>query len=255
MEFFLQPEVLFALFLVAGLAGFIDTIAGGGGLIALPALLLAQVPPIEALATNKLQGSFGTLTSALTMIKKRKVRFKDIRWLFVASLIGSVVGTIVVHFINPEVLDVIIPVVLIAIALYFLLAPAAGQHETPPKISDKAYRWIATPLIGFYDGFFGPGTGALFSASKVYLRGRELIRATATAKVLNFASNVSSLIIFAFSGKVVWIVGGAMICGQIVGAYAGTHMVISKGSKLIRPLIVTICIAMAIRYFWEKFGG
>ncbi|NEN76263.1 TSUP family transporter [Pelistega sp. NLN82] len=246
-------ELLLLFFFVAILAGFIDAIAGGGGLICIPVLLLAQIPPLNALATNKIQGMAGSLTASLTMIKKRVVNPRQIVFAAIMSFVGAAIGTIIVHFINVSVLDIFIPIVLILIGLYFLLVPNMGDIEKKPRISEKSFNTIVVPSIGFYDGVLGPGTGSFFSLANIALRGQQIITATGHAKVLNFASNIASVIVFALSGKVLWVVGGLMIIGQIIGAYLGSLMVINKGGKLIRPLVVIMCFLMVARYLYDKF--
>lgn len=252
MDFALSADVLAALFGVAMVAGFVDAIAGGGGLITIPALLLAQVPPLHALATNKLQGSFGSLTASVMALRRRLVHWSEMRWLFAFSLIGAGFGAYAVQFVQAETLDVVIPVVLVGIALYFLLAPNAGAVEKKPRLNQLAYQGVVVPGIGFYDGMFGPGTGSFFSLAGVSLRGQTLVTATAQAKVLNFASNIASLVVFVAGGKVLWAVGAAMIAGQVIGAWAGTHAMVRGGTKLIRPMIVTVCAVMLGRYLWQK---
>lgn len=252
MDFVLSPEILLVLLIAALVAGFVDAIAGGGGLITIPVLLLAGAPPISALATNKLQGTFGALTAATMMIRKGLVRFLDVRVLFFCSLIGAGIGTLMVQFIDARTLDIIIPIVLSCIALYFLLAPGAGAIDSQPRITEETYRTAVVPVIGFYDGLFGPGTGSFFSLAGVALRGQNLIAATATAKVLNFASNIASLLVFIIGGKVLWAAGGTMILGQMMGAWCGAHAVVRGGTRLIRPMIVTVCLVMLGRYLWQK---
>lgn len=252
MDVTIGLRMLGVLFFAAMVAGFVDTVAGGGGLITLPMLLLAQVPPVHALATNKLQGCFGTMTSSYAMLRRRLVRWSGVRGLFAASLIGAALGTLAVQHIHEQALDVAIPVVLVVIGLYFLLAPGAGDIDRCPRIGEGSYRNAVVPFIGFYDGFFGPGTGSFFSLAGVSLRGQSLVRATANAKLLNFASNVASLTIFAVGGKVLWLVGGVMVVGQVLGAWLGSHAVVRGGARLIRPLIVLMCTAMVLRYAWQK---
>ena len=249
--------MLVVLALGAGLAGFIDTIAGGGGLITLPLLLLSGLPPVAALATNKLQGSFGTLVATLTLLTRRQIVLAEIGLGFVMAFCGGVIGALAVRWIQPKALDVLIPIVLGGIALYFLFAPNAGEIAGRARMAPALYRQLVVPIIGFYDGFFGPGTGSFFALAGVALRGETLLRATAFAKVLNFASNLAAFLIFLLAGKVVWLAGAAMVCGQILGAYAGAHAVIRGGARLIRPLIVVICFAMLARYVWQKglFSG
>ncbi|OWW22268.1 TSUP family transporter [Noviherbaspirillum denitrificans] len=252
MDFVLSPEILAMLFGAAAIAGFVDAIAGGGGLITIPVLLLAQVPPVHALATNKLQASSGSLTASMMVIRRGLVKVPEVRTLFIASLIGSAVGTLAVQFVNAKTLDVLIPFVLVGIALYFLLAPNAGAIDNKPRLTSSTYRGVVVPGIGFYDGMFGPGTGSFFSLAGVALRGQNLITATANAKVLNFASNIASLTVFILGGKVVWVAGGAMMCGQVLGAWGGSHAMVRGGTKLIRPMIVTVCVVMLGRYLWQK---
>lgn len=241
------------LFFAAMIAGFVDAIAGGGGLITIPVLLLAQVPPLHALATNKLQGSFGSLTASMMVLRRYLVTWSDVRLLFFCSLIGAGLGAYGVQFVKLEILDVMIPLVLISIALYFLLAPReAGAITRVPRISGAMYHSFVVPGIGFYDGMFGPGTGSFFSLSGVALRGQDLVTATAYAKVLNFASNVASLVVFIVAGKVMWAIGGVMIAGQVIGAWSGSHVMVRGGTRLIRPMIVIVCLMMLVRYLWQK---
>ncbi|MHB8884144.1 MAG: TSUP family transporter [Methylovirgula sp.] len=253
----MHPEMLVVLALGAGLAGFVDTIAGGGGLITLPLLLLSGLPPIAALATNKLQGSFGTLVATLTLLARRQIVLAEIGPGFAMAFCGGLIGALAVRWTHPKALDVLIPIVLGAIALYFLFAPKAGEIAGKARLAPALYRRLVVPAIGFYDGFFGPGTGSFFALAGVALRGETLLRATAFAKVLNFGSNLAAFLIFLLAGKVVWLAGAAMVCGQILGAYAGAHAVIRGGARLIRPLIVVICFAMLARYAWQKglFAG
>jgi len=252
MDLVLSPEILAGLFAAAAIAGFVDAIAGGGGLITIPVLLLAQVPPLHALATNKLQSSFGSLTASLMVLRRRLVRWSQMRRLFVCSLIGSAIGAFAVQFVSAQTLDIVIPIVLVSIAMYFLLAPNAGAVERKPRVNEAAYQGMVVPGIGFYDGMFGPGTGSFFSLAGVALRGHTLLTATAQAKVLNFASNVASLAVFIAGGKVLWTAGAAMVAGQILGAWGGSHAMVRGGTKLIRPMIVTVCVVMLGRYLWQK---
>ncbi|WP_261796483.1 TSUP family transporter [Pelistega indica] len=120
-------------------------------------------------------------------------------------------------------------------------------------MEEKLFNTTVVPGIGFYDGIFGPGTGSFFSLSNIALRGQQIVTATGNAKVFNFASNIAAVLVFVFSGKVVWLVGAVMICGQILGAYLGSLMVIKNGSKLIRPLVVIMCFLMVARYMYSKF--
>ena len=241
-------DLLFVLFLVAILAGFLDTLAGGGGLITMPALMIGGVPPLAALGTNKLQGSVGTATSTFMMLKHRRIKWHDVKTLMLFSFIGSALGSIAVQFINPTTLSFAIPFALLFIAIYFIISPMPGHIETKPRLSKKIYQASVVPLIGWYDGMFGPGTGSFFSLAGVSLRGHSLVNATAFAKSLNFSSNIASLIIFMFAGQVVLLFGIVMMLGQAVGAWLGSHYLFKINPVYLRLLIVFMSVGMLIKY-------
>ncbi|WP_062298380.1 TSUP family transporter [Demequina maris] len=241
-------QTLAILAVVALVAGFLDTLAGGGGLLTLPALLLAGVPPLQALGTNKLQGSFGTGMATWQVIRRRRVRWDDARWPMLWAFLGSAAGSIAIQFADPEPLRIVIPVVLAVIAAYFAFVPKAHQPPDHERMSAAPYEATVVPAIGAYDGAFGPGTGSLFALSGVTLRAYPLVRSTAVAKTLNFATNIASLLVFAFAGQMAWAVGGAMIGGQLVGAYVASHVLFKVNPVVLRVLIVVVSVAMLVRY-------
>lgn len=248
MELFgFAVELLFFLFLIGIFAGFIDTLAGGGGLITLPALVMSGLPPLAALGTNKLQGAVGTAVATLMMLRKKRFVFSQVKPIMSAAFIGSALGSTYVQFIDAQTLSFVIPTVLMIIVIYFLLAPVA-YTEAKSKISVSLYQYLVIPIIGWYDGMFGPGTGSFFGAAGVSLRGHSLIDATAVAKSLNFSTNIAALMVFMFAGKIVWIVGIAMLAGQVIGAWIGSHYLISINPKYLRWVVVIICLAMLGRY-------
>lgn len=236
------------LFSVAVIAGFIDTLAGGGGLITMPALMVSGVPPLAALGTNKLQGSMGTAMSTYMMMKNKRVHWHDIKYLMLFSFIGATLGAIVVQFINVDTLTFAIPAVLLFIAIYFIISPKSHNVDHEAKISKTKYQSIVIPFIGCYDGMFGPGTGSFFSLAGVSLRGHGFIDATAIAKGLNFSSNIASLIVFLFAGQVVWFVGIAMMFGQAIGAWLGSHCLLRINPAYLRAVVVMMCLGMLIKY-------
>ena len=254
MELVFSIETIIMLAGIAFMAGFIDAIAGGGGLITIPALLLAQMPPVLALATNKFQASFGGFAAATTMVRKGKANLSDMKVSIVMCFVGSVVGTVAVLISPPQFLTVIIPCVIAIICVYFLLAPAQSSAEQKRRVSSSTWHFFCVPGLGFYDGYLGPGAGMFYTLCQVTLQGKNLLMATGGAKVLNFTSNIASLIVFIFSGKVVWIVGGAMAVGQIFGGYLGAHTAIKGGHRVIRPIIVIICLAMLGQYVVENWA-
>lgn len=246
-------EVLIILFLVAVLAGWIDTIAGGGGMLTIPAMLLAGIPPSVAIATNKLQGSSGTLIATMIFIKKKEIAFKDMRLSILMTFLGSIFGGWLVLQIQAEYLVMILPFLLISIGLYFLFSPNISNEDRQMKISLLLFSLTAAPLLGFYDGFFGPGTGSLMAMAFIILCGYSAPRATANAKILNFTSNIAALLYFIVFGQINWTIGLAMMFGQIIGSFIGARMVLNKGTSLIRPIVIIVCFVMAIRIFMEKF--
>jgi len=216
---------LLILALIAVLAGFVDTLVGGGGLITIPALLAAGLPPIYALGTNKLQAVAGSGTASMSMFLNKKVNFKAVRWLMLCAFLGSLLGSIIVQFFDAQLLSFVIPVVIALIALYFLFAPAHSR---------------------FYDGMFGPATGSFLVWAGVSLRGQPIVYSTMVAKTLNFATNLASLLVFIAFGKVMWIVGASMMVGQFVGASLGARSLMTINPSLLRYLVIAVCFVMLI---------
>jgi uncharacterized membrane protein YfcA len=241
-------DVLLALSSVAAVAGFVDALAGGGGLLTIPAMLMANIPPLYTLGTNKLQATAGSFSASLTMIKKGKIHPKQIWPSIIACFIGAVLGAIAVQLSPPDLLTKAIPFLIALIGIYYLFAPNAGEVKSEPRLTRKKWQYGVTPLIGFYDGYLGPGTGMFFALGGITLRGLDMITATANAKLLNFTSNVASLVFFILGGKVLWTIGFAMMIGQAVGASLGAHMAVKGGTKFIRPVIVLMCFAMLTKY-------
>nr|WP_255633296.1 TSUP family transporter [Demequina sp. TTPB684] len=232
---------------VALVAGFLDTLAGGGGLLTLPALLLAGVPPLAALGTNKLQGSFGTGMATYQVLRRRRVSWVDVRGPMLLAFAGSVAGSIGIQFVDADGLRVLIPVVLALIAAYFLFVPRAHHPPTSPRVSEGTFRGAVVPTIGAYDGAFGPGTGSLYALTGVALRAQTLVQSTAVAKTLNFATNAASLAVFLVAGQVVWVAGAAMIGGQLLGSYVASHVLFRVKPLVLRVLIVVMSLGMLAR--------
>lgn len=243
----LETTTLLLLMAAAFIAGFVDSIAGGGGLISLPALLLAGLPPVEAVATNKLQATFGSATAAYRYWKAGLVVWSDMAAPFAAALAGGAVGAACLGLVDASILNRLMPILLVVIALYFAFAPAASEVATKARLSPMAFAVGVAAPIGFYDGMFGPGTGSFFTAGLVALTGLGLLQAIAHTKILNTASNVASLAMFIVLGQVYFYIGLTMAIGQSLGAVAGSKLAVAHGAKLIRPLIVVITILVAIR--------
>lgn len=243
----MSMEVLSLLFVTAGVAGFIDAIAGGGGLLVLPVLLWTGLTPAQALATNKLQAVFGSFSATVHFYRQGKIRLRSMIPAIIVTFVGAASGTICIQLLNPEALQKILPVLLISFAGYFLFSPRVGDEDAKPRISLGLFSFTAAFMIGFYDGFFGPGTGSFFAMAFVMLLGYNLVSATAHAKLLNFTSNFAALVFFILGGQVVWVLGLVMAAGQFVGAYIGAHMVMKHGTQLIKPLLVIISLAITLK--------
>lgn len=245
-------ELIGILFVVAVIAGFIDAIAGGGGLITIPALLMTGMPPALALGTNKLQACGGSFSASLYFIRQRAVKLSEVWLLILLTFIGSSIGTLLIQQIDSSVVRKVLPFLVLAIGLYFLFTPKLGEEDRQQRFSFVGFAFTAAALIGFYDGFFGPGTGSFFSLAFVMLLGFNLAKATAHSKVLNFTSNVASLLLFLVGGQIVWSIGLAMMVGQIFGGNLGAKMVLSKGKLLIRPMVVIMSFIMTAKMAYDQ---
>ena len=240
-------QLIALLFLAAFLAGFVDSIAGGGGLITVPAMLIAGFSPIDTLGTNKLQSLFGSGSATLAYARGGHVSVKTQLPMAVMSALGAALGAIATTYIPGYVLQAMMPLLLIAIALYFAIKPSLSDVDTHRRMTPFLFGLTFVPLIGCYDGIFGPGTGSFFMLAFVTLAGFGLLKATAHTKMLNFASNLGAFCVFSLSGVVIWKVGLAMGIGQFLGAQTGSHVAMKNGAKIIRPLLVMTCIALAIK--------
>lgn len=249
----IDPWLYPALTAVAVLTGFVDAIAGGGGLIMMPALLFAGVAPINALAINKLQSMFGTATACFNYARKGMIDWRENRLAVVLIFAGASCGALFVQTIGSRALTLVIPMLLLAVAIYVLVSPRMSDASARQRIGAKAYSPIAA-LIGFYDGFFGPGTGSFFTASLVGFRGYGLTRAAALTKLFNLTSNVASVLVFAFGGKMMWLLGLSMAARAMLGGWIGSHTAMRFGAKVIRPLLVTLSLALTARLLWDYFA-
>lgn len=252
--FLLEPWLYAALTGLAVLTGCIDAIAGGGGLLMMPALLYTGLPVPLVLGTNKLQSSCGASVATWRYHRAGLFSVRASLPAMIAAFIGAAAGALVIQRFDAHVLRLVVPLLLMAAALYTLLSPRMEDAATTPRLSERAYLPVSGS-IGFYDGFFGPGTGQFFAATLVAFRGLGLTRATGLTKLLNLASNVASLIVFAFGGQVLWLLGLCMGAGSMAGAMIGTRLATRYGARLIRPLLVTASLALTGRLVWGWFAA
>jgi uncharacterized membrane protein YfcA len=242
------------LFAAAFLGGWVDSIAGGGGMITIPALLSVGIPPHMVLGTNKLQASFGSFTASAHYVRQGVVPLGDARTGILWTLCGSAAGTIAVQRIHPGVLNIIIPFLLLGIALFVLLMPTMGLRATRPRVGRTLFYIMMGLSLGFYDGFFGPGVGSFWAIAFILGLGFDFVRATGYTKVMNFTSNVTSLVVFALGGNVLLATGLIMAIGQTAGARLGAGMVLTRGTEFIRPVFITIVLLTTAKLLWDRLG-
>ena len=247
----LSFEIFTILFFVALAAGFIDSIAGGGGLITVPAMLIAGIPPLSVLGTNKLQSQFGSASATIAYARKGHVNLVEQLPMALLACLGGAIGAIIAGYVPTNILRIIMPIMLVAIAIYFAFKPNLSDVDRQRRISPFLFTLTFVPLIGLYDGVFGPGAGSFYMLGFVALAGFGMLKATAHTKLLNFGSNVGGFAVFALTGAVLWKLGLVMGLGQFIGAQLGSGFAMRKGSSLIRPLLITSCIAMAAKLIYD----
>ena len=247
-------DIFALLILAAFLAGLVDSIAGGGGLVTVPVLLLAGFSPMQALATNKFQGLFGTGSAALAYGVKGHVSLKTQIGPALLAFVASGLGALLITYIPADNIRFILPFLLIGVAMFFWLKPGLDDQNRAQRVSPLVFSAFVVPVIAFYDGFFGPGAGSFYMLAFVTLSGFGILTATAHTKLLNFASNVGGFVVFAFAGAVIWKIGLAMGIAQIAGAQVGARLAIKNGARLIKPLLTLTCVALAARLLWENYS-
>ena len=240
---------------VALLAGFIDAIAGGGGLLTTPALLTAGLPPHLVLGTNKLSSTFGAATASYTFYRRKLFHPRQWRRALCGTFAGALLGAGVAHYVPAEWLNKMLPVIVFGCGLYLLF----GGTPKAPLDSDAPIRkkWQVPQglTLGFYDGIAGPGTGAFWTVSSLLLYPIDLVRASGVARSMNFVSNITALSVFIFSGQVDWLIGLAMGASVMVGAFFGARTAIGGGAKFIRPVFITVVLGLTVRLAWQHWFG
>lgn len=253
-----HPDVYMLLFLivVGFAASFIDSVVGGGGLISVPALLFTGLPPGLVLGTNKLAGTMSSLTSSASFLASGKIQIRLVAALFPLSLAGSVLGTVTVKHVPSSFLKPLVIVLLIAVTLYTLCKKNWGNQSRfagwTPK--NTIILGAGSLLIGFYDGFFGPGTGS-FLIFLFLMLGFDFVGASANSKVLNLASNLGSLATFLALRSVNFYYGLPMGFAMIAGALVGSQVAVRKGSTYVKPLFISVTTILIGKQLWDMFVG
>lgn len=248
----IEPWLLVVMALVAVFTGFLDSVAGGGGLVMMPSLLFAGLPPSLALGTNKVQSLAATTMAFRNYARAGLVEWRKEKWLALVAFVGAVAGSLLVQQISTRVLELVVPLLLMGVAAYVIFSPRMDDTKSHEVVTRKGYAPVGG-AIGFYDGFFGPGTGGFFAATLVGLRGEGLTAATGHAKLFNMTTNVASVIVFALGGKVIWTLGLCMAVGSMTGSWIGSKFAVKHGAKLIRPLLVTISVLLTAKLLYGWF--
>ncbi|MCI6084806.1 MAG: TSUP family transporter [Selenomonas sp.] len=251
----LSPDILAFLVVFGFCAAFIDAVVGGGGLISIPALLWVGLPPHLALGTNKAASTMGAVTSFVTFVRSGRVNGWLIRRLFPLSLIGSMVGVLAVRQVSPEILRPLVLAMLVLVLIYSVLKKDWGRENHFAGLTKKMLVLSGAVAFGFgfYDGFFGPGTGS-FLLFAFLLLGYDFLGAAANARALNFASNIAALCFFAAFGLVQWSYAVPMGVSMVFGAWCGAQMALSKGTGYVRPLFIvmtTVLIGKQVIDLWK----
>ena len=241
----------------AFLAGWIDAVVGGGGLVQLPALMVAfpQAAPVQLLATNKAGSIAGTTTSSITYLRRVRLDLRTALPLAGAAFLGSVVGAVVASQVPREAFDPVILVVLVVVGAYTVLRPDLGRA---PELRFSGRRHYGTAVavgaaVGFYDGALGPGTGSFLVFALVGILGYGFLEASGKAKIANLATNLAALVVFIPQGAVAWRVAAVLVVANVAGGYLGARTAVARGSGFIRVVFVVVVSAFVVRIGWDTW--
>jgi uncharacterized membrane protein YfcA len=252
----LPPWVFPVMFATGLAAGFVDSIAGGGGLITLPVLLNLGIPPEFALGTNKLQATFGSGSAAFHYVRHGLVSLRDCLRGVIFTAVSAAAGSIVIILLEkqvPGIVKQIIPWMLLAVAAFVFFKPSFGEADVHPRMKAGLFYALTGISLGFYDGFLGPGTGTFWTMALMLGLGFNLTKATGYTKVMNVASNAASLAVFVVGGHIYYGAGLCMGIGQLLGARIGSRMVVARGAKFIRPIFLTMVIALTLKLLFDVY--
>lgn len=244
-------DIVVWLVLAALFAGFVDSIAGGGGLITLPVLMLTGASPIDAISTNKVQSIFATATATVSYARAGHVDLRRQIGTALIAFASGLAGALCAAHVPSEGLRYALPFILIAIAAFFAFKKGLNDEDRAERMRPIFFSAFVVPLIGFYDGAIGPGAGSFYMIGFVTLAGFGVLKATAHTKLLNFGSNLGGLVAYVAVGTPWWRVGLAMGIAQMIGARLGSGMAMRKGARLIKPLLVAVSLILALRLLWQ----
>jgi uncharacterized protein len=235
------------------LAALVDSIAGGGGLISVPAYLLAGVPPYLALGTNKFSSTAASFTSSLKFARSGKINFQIMKYLAPLTLVGAILGVTSVLKVDQNFLYTLVLILVLCVGIYSLFSKSIGIEDKFKGITRKSLLlgMLLALSLGFYDGFFGPGTGSFLIFGLISIYGFDFVKASGNGKFLNFISNITSLLLFALHGQVNYALGLPVAVFMIFGARIGTVLALNKGAKLIKPIFITMSLGVAIKMIYQ----
>lgn len=256
--FLVMSEELLWVALASGLAGFVDAIVGGGGLVLLPALFVSypQAAPATLMGTNKGAAIWGTAWAATQYARRVQLPWQALRLAVLGAVGGSFCGAWLVTLVSPAGLRKLLPLVLAAILLYTLARKDLGR-EHQPRFSAQAEAWVAGAIglgIGLYDGFFGPGTGSFLVFLFVRLLGHDFLHASASAKVLNTATNAAALLLLGWTGHIWWQVALVLGLANVAGSLLGTRLALRNGAGFVRGVFIVVVSALILKTGWDAFG-
>jgi uncharacterized membrane protein YfcA len=242
----------YCLLLATGLvAGTVDAIAGGGGLIMLPVLLSTGLPVPLALGTNKLGAAFGTASAAWSYTRRGAVDLRACVPGIAASAAGALGGSYLVGRLDSEFLARVIPWLLTAIVVYMVFRPKLGGSRRHRRMDPLLFYPLFGLVLGFYDGFFGPGVGSFWTIAFVGVMGFDFVQASAHARVMNFASNAAALALFALSGTVLLVPGLVLGAGQLMGGQLGAHLAMTRGARFVRPIFLVMAGLTVLKLLYQ----
>lgn len=246
----------FLLGLVGFVAGFVDAVSGGGGLVALPALMTTGLPPNIVIGTLKLQSLFGTVSATYGYFGRDSLKhLRENKWAFGFTAIGAIAGTYLLNLISPDILMVVVPFLLLGVSCFVLFSNPLAKAENAKDVPvNKTHQSVFGALWGGYDGFFGPGTGMFWTISLVRVAKQPLIKAVGLTKLMNVCSNVVSVSVFLTLGAVHFGFAITMGVGQILGSLAGAKMGKRFQSKLIKPMVVLFSVALSVKLIIDIFS-
>ena len=251
-----ELEVIIFLMFAAFIAGWVDAIGGGGGLIQFPALLfgLPNATPAQLLGINKASSIFGTAGATTTYFKKMPLEIKATIPMAIIAFIGSILGAIFSSNLPRSSFEPIVFFVLIIVGSWILFTPKISSPVKQTWLKDKLVLVVGGGAIGFYDGAFGPGTGAFLIALFVGALGKQYLAASAGAKIINLATNLGAVIIFAISGSIIWSLALVMAFANFAGGIFGAKTAIGKRSNFVKIIVATVTFASAVRLALQIWG-